>query len=88
MTSCNYLLKKEVVDQTPPDIVPLSLPVLSESDSSLESAAPEIHSIRANRSIRSNDCNVRIQINDVSIEIDTSVSEEFLSKLIKTVCHA
>ena len=83
-----HLLKEEVVEQALPDIVPLSLPVLSDSDSSLESAAPEIRSIRANRSIRSNDSNVQMQINGVSIKIDTSVSEEFLSKLIRAVCHA
>ena len=83
-----HLLKEEVVDQALPDIVPLSLPVLSESDSSLESAAPEIRSIRPNRSIRSNDSNVQMQINGVSIKIDISVSEEFLSKLIRAVCHA
>lgn len=82
-----HLLKEEVVEQALPDIVPLSLPVLSDSDS-LESAPPEIRSIRANRSIRSNDSNVQMQINGVSIKIDTSVSEEFLSKLIRAVCHA
>lgn len=27
-------------------------------------------------------------INGVSIEIDTAVSEDFLGKLIKAVCHA
>ena len=83
-----HLLKEEVVDQTLPDIVPLSLPVLSDSDSSLETAAPEIRSIRANRAIRSNASNIKLQINDVTIEIDTSVSEEFLSKLIRAVRHA
>ena len=81
-----HLLKEEVVDQALPDIVPLSLPVLS--DSSLKSAASEICSIRANRSIRSNDSNVQMQINGVSIEIEPSVSEEFLGKLIRAVCHA
>lgn len=83
-----HLLKEEVVDQTLPDIVPLSLPVLSDSDSSLETTATEIRSIRANRAIRSNDSNIKLQINGVSIEIDTSVSEEFLTKLIRAVCHA
>ena len=83
-----HLLKEEVVDQALPDIVPLSLPVLSDSDPSLESEAPEIRSIRANRSLRSNDSKVQMQINGVSIEIDTSVSEEFLTKLIRAVCHA
>ena len=71
-----------------PDIVPLSLPVLSDSVSSLETTVPDIRSIRANRSIRSNNSNVQMQINSISIEIDSSVSEEFLCKLIRAVCHA
>ena len=69
-----HLLKKEVVDQTLPDIVPLSLPVLSDSGSSLETTTPDIRSIRANRSIRSNNSNVQMQINGISIEIDSFVS--------------
>lgn len=80
-----HLLKEEVVEQVLPDIVPLTVPALSDSDSSLETAAPEI---RANRAIRSNGSNIKLRINGVSIEIDTSVSEEFLSKLIRAVCHA
>ena len=83
-----YLLKEEVVDQSLPDIVPLSLPVLSGSDSSSGTTAPAFPSIRANRSIRSNNSNVKMLINGVSIEIDTAVSEEFLGKLVKAVCHA
>lgn len=80
-----HLLKEEVVDQVLPDIVPLSLPVCSDSGSSLETTAPAFPSIRANRS---NNFNVKMLINGVSIEIDTAVSEEFLGKLIKAVCHA
>lgn len=83
-----HLLKEEVVDQALPDIVPLSVPAISDSDHSLEITKPEIRSIRANRAIRSNSSNVKMQVNGISIEIDSSVSEEFLSKLIKTVCHA
>ena len=83
-----HLLKEEVVEQALPDIVPLSLPVLSDPDSSLETTTPEIRSIRANRSIRSNSSNVKMKINGISLEIDTSVSDEFLSKLIRAVCHA
>ena len=83
-----HLLKEEVVDQSLPNIVPLSLPVLSGSDSSSGTTAPAFPSIRANRSIRSNNSNVKMLINGVSIEIDTAVSEEFLGKLIKAVCHA
>ena len=80
-----HLLKEEVVDQSLLDIVPLSLPVLSGSDSSSGTTAPAFPSIRANRS---NNSNVKMLINGVSIEIDTWVSEEFLGKLIKAVCHA
>ena len=80
-----HLLKEEIVDQTLPDIVPISLPVLSDSGSSLETATPEI---RATRAIRSNGSNIKLQINGGSIEIDASVSEEFLIKLIRAVCHA
>ena len=83
-----HLLKEEVVDQALPDIVPVSVPALSESVHSLEITKPEIRSLRANRSIRSNSSNVKMQVNGISIEIDASVSEEFLSKLIKAVCHA
>ena len=80
-----HLLKEEVVEQVLPDIVPLTVPALSDSDSSLETATPEI---RANRAIRSNDSNIKLRINGISIEIDASVSEEFLIKLIRAVCHA
>lgn len=66
----------------------LTVPVLSDSDSSLETATPDIRSIRANRSIRSNNSNVQMQINGIFIEIDPSVSEEFPAKLIRAVCHA
>ena len=83
-----HLLKEEVVDQSLPDIVPLSLPVLSGSDSSSGTTTPTFPSIRANRSIRSNNSDVQMQINGISIEIDPSVSEEFLCKLIRAVCHA
>ena len=57
-------------------------------DSSSGTTAPAFPSIRAIRSIRSNNSNVKMLINGVSIEIDTAISEEFLGKLIKAVCHA
>lgn len=65
-----HLLKEEVVDQALPDIVPLSVPTLPESDHSLEIAKSKIRSIRANRSICSNDSTVKIQINDIPIYTD------------------
>ena len=45
-----HLLKEEVVDQALPDIVPITLPVLSDSDTSLETSKTEVRSIRLNRS--------------------------------------
>ena len=54
-----HLLKEEVVDQALPDIVPITLPVLSDSDTSLETSKTEVRSIRANRAIRSNGTNFR-----------------------------
>ena len=84
-----HLLKEEAVDQALPDIVPITLPVLSDSDTSLEPLKTETRSIRANRAIRSNDnSNVKVLINGISIEISADVSAEFLSKLIRAVCHA
>ena len=84
-----HLLKEEVVDQALPDIVPITLPVLSDSDTSLETSKAEVRSIRANRAIRSNDnSNVKVLVNGISIETSADVSAEFLSKLIRAVCHA
>ena len=84
-----HLLKEEVVDQALPDIVPITLPVLSDSDTSLETQKTEFLSIRANRALRSNDnSNVKVLVNGISIETSADVSAEFLSKLIRAVCHA
>ena len=66
----------------------LSAPALPKSDRLLEIAKPEIRSFRANRAIRPNDPNVKILVNGISIETSADVSAEFLSKLIRAVCHA
>ena len=81
-----HLLKEEVVDQALPDIVPLSIPAVSDSDSSLEITG--LRSIRSNCAIRPNHSLVKLGINRLSIEIEDSVPEEFLSKLIKAVRYA
>ena len=75
-----HLLKEEVVDQVLPDIVPIPVSAVPECQSSLE--ATEVSSIRANHSF------VELNINGISIEIDDSVSVEFLSKLLKAVRYA
>lgn len=81
-----HLLKEEVIGQALPDIVPLSIPVVTASDPALE--ITELHSIRSNCAIRQNHSMVKIGINGLSIEIEDSVPEEFLAKLIKAVCYA
>lgn len=82
------LLKEEAVNQVLPDIVPVSVPVISSLDTSTEIVSPIIRANRTNCAIQSNVSDVTMQINGVSISIDPSVSEAFLNKLIKAVCHA
>ena len=79
-------LLKEVVDQMLPDIVPLPTPTVATPVLPLE---PDTHdSIRANRAIHSNGSTAMLTVNGVSIEIDASVSEEFLRTLIRAVRYA
>ena len=81
-----HLLKEEAVDQVLPDIVPIAVPTVPGSNSSL--AAPEVNSIRVNCAIRANQSFVKLNINGISIEINDSVSADFLSKLFKAVRYA
>ena len=69
-----HLLKEEVVSQALPDIVPLSVPAASDSDHSLEIAKPKFRSFRVNLAILPNSSNVQMQVDGISIEIDTSIS--------------
>ncbi len=82
------LLKEEAVNQVLPDIVPVSIPAISSLDTSIEIVQPTIRANRSNCAIQSNISDVTMQINGVSISIDSSVPEVFLNKLIKAVCHA
>ena len=75
-----HLLKEEVVDQVLPDIVPIPVSAVLEYQSSLE--ATEVSSIRSNHST------IELRINGFCIEIDTSVSVKFLSKLFTAVHYA
>ena len=81
-----HLLKEEVVEQALPDIVPIAVPTIPDSNSSLEVTG--VSSIRSNCTIRSNQSTIELRINGFCIEIDTSVSVEFLSKLFKAVHYA
>ena len=69
-----------------PDIVPIPVSAVPEYLSSLE--ATEVSSIRSNCAIRANQSFMKLDINGISIEIDDSVSVEFLSKLFKAVHYA
>lgn len=70
-------LKEELANQVLPDIVPLALPapVSTLNLSTVDSATCAIDKINMN-------------INGLSIALDSSVSEEFLTTLIKAVRHA
>lgn len=81
-----HLFKEEIVDAVLPDIVPIPLSAQHTDDLTLGSN--NLCTIPANRSIRSNCTIAKLTIGDVSIEINTSVPEEFLCTLIKAVRHA
>ncbi len=83
-----HLFKEEAVNQVLPDIVPVSIPAISSMDTSVELTQPIIRANRSNCAIRPNVSDVTMQINGISISIDSSVPEGFLNKLIKAVCHA
>lgn len=80
-----HLLREEVVDQVLPDIVPLTAPSVLEPAPSLEMAQTPF---RANCTIRANDSTLKLFIEGFSIEVDSSVSEEVLGKLLKAVRYA
>lgn len=90
--SYNYwkrLLKEEVGDQTLPDIVPVTLPLFSDPGSSLETAPSAIRALRTNRANCTNDTDmVRLQFNDISVGVSSSVPEAFLIKLLRAVRYA
>lgn len=82
-------LKDELVTQSLPDIVPLSLsttqlPTVSDfaTTSSLDSAT------RASCATFATGSCARIYINGITIELESSASEHFIQTLIKAVRHA
>jgi len=80
-----HLLKQEAVDQLPPDIVPLTLPdVPVSSNVTVQTLSPD----NSNCAIRSICSTARLTLGDISIDIDVSASEAFLTSLIKAVRHA
>lgn len=78
------LLKSQVVDQVLPDIVPVQLPSVSEPISPIHIPSSTYTSCATCTSCTS----ARILINGISIELDSSASEDFIRTLIKAVRYA
>lgn len=88
-----HQLKEQVVDQMLPEIVQLSVPAsVSPTDHSLSENTPAYpyttdRTNRANRANRTN-ANVRLCVDGVALELESSVSEDFLRTLIRAVHYA
>lgn len=80
-----HVLKEELANQLLPDIVPLSPPAVAPL------LPPETHKAGLS-SLSSANCAIRttakLTIGDISIEVDSQATEEFLHTLIKAVRYA
>lgn len=85
-----HQLKEQVVDQMLPEIVQVSVPAqLSSSDTSFpENTHPAADRTNcANRANHTNP-NIRLCVDGVALELEPSVSEDFLRTLIRAVHYA
>jgi len=78
------MLKERVVDQTLPDIVPLSIPVTQVHPNG--SSSHELTG--ATCTTRTTCASVRLAFGDISIEVSPDIPEHFLFTLIKAVRYA
>lgn len=76
-----HVLKEELACQIFPDIVPVSLPEIQTQMLTVPAPDPSL----ANRPIRAT---AKLTINDVSVEFDSDIPEEFLRTILKAVRHA
>lgn len=76
-----HVLKEEFASQVLPDIVPIAIS---------EPKAPIVPTSSFNSSLTncSNRATAKLTMNDISIEFDSSIPEEFLRTIIKAVRHA
>ena len=88
-----HQLKEDVVDQMLPEIVQISVP--SSLSSSNATPAANNHTVpdRVDRTIRATranytNTNIRLCIDGVALELEPSVSEDFLRALIRAVHYA
>lgn len=77
-----HILKEELANQVLPDIVPITIP--EPVPQMLPTAAP-LHSTLANSAIRAT---AKLSVNGISIEFDSTASEEFLRTIIKAARYA
>ena len=88
-----HQLKEQVVDHMLPEIVQLSVPAsipstdISSSRNRLAHRSTTIRANRANCANHSN-ANVRLCVDGVALELEPSVSEDFLRTLIRAVHYA
>ena len=76
-----HVLKEELACQVLPDILPVSLPEIQTQTLSL----PASNSCLANRPIPAT---AKLTINDVSVEFDSDIPEDFLRTILKAVRYA
>lgn len=83
-----HILKEELTNQVLPDLVPLMVPdttLLPDTVSPLTSTQT---SSLTNRAIRATPITATLSFNDITIQVDSSISEDFLRTIIKAVRHA
>lgn len=68
------------------DIVPLSLIATTSPEISMKSES--LYSFQIDRAIRLNCSTIHLTINGISLEMDSTISQEFLCSLIKAVRYA
>ena len=76
-----HILKEELACQVLPDIIPIT--ILDSQTQIVPTTSTE--SCLANRTIRAT---AKLTINDISIEFDSDISEEFLRTILKAVRYA
>ena len=77
-----HILKEELASQVLPDIVPITLP---EPTPQMLPVADPLLSTLANSAIRAT---AKLSVNGISIEFDSTASEEFLRTIIKAARYA
>ena len=84
------ILKEEAIEQVLPEIVPLTMPPVSNPIiPSVYTPVTEVASAtRATCTSNTSTSFAKLSIGDVSIELDSSAPEAFICSLIKAVRHA